>query len=335
MSEQAIYPGPAVALNPAAAQTADAAPALPSPAASKSKAGQLGSWTASVLLHTAVLLCIAVFAPTLSRYMPTGSLDGPRTIAPLALSYETVAPTLFQPSPPRLQPEDVELEILASLPLPALIQEEPEAETLQHAEPPAVESRSEAASPAASPAWSACDSIPTEFQWKRTSGGGSSGNRVAAGGGAGGPEGQGTGLLGAGSGAGSGNGSGLGGTGASGFGQGLGYGRGNGQGIGNGTGNGVGAAPRGPTREVRVTKELAPVYPESERQAGRTASVLLEIQIDAQGKPVAIDVLSKEAPEAFIRSAVAAAKSARFEPALEDGRPVPGQVRRNIVFRLK
>ena len=119
------------------------------------------------------------------------------------------------------------------------------------------------------------------------------------------------------------------------LGQGLGYGYGSGQGIGNGTGDGTGALPKGPTRAVRVVKELAPVYPEAQRQAGRTASVLLEILVDPNGKPVSIEVLTKAVPEDFIRAALSAAKSARYEPALEVGRPVSGYVRRRIEFRLK
>lgn len=97
------------------------------------------------------------------------------------------------------------------------------------------------------------------------------------------------------------------------------------------------AAPKasGPSRSARPKVAIQPSYPESERKAGHESCVMLEVLVDAQGKLTNVRVLSPTAPESFIASAVRAARSARYEPALEEGVPVAGQIVLKVDFRLR
>lgn len=96
-------------------------------------------------------------------------------------------------------------------------------------------------------------------------------------------------------------------------------------------------APRavGPTRAARVIRERPPVFPERQRRAERAAVVELELSVDARGQPALSRVLTPKVPEDFIQAAVSAALAARYEPALEEGRPVESYVLRTFEFRLR
>ncbi|MBI3828012.1 MAG: energy transducer TonB [Planctomycetes bacterium] len=156
--------------------------------------------------------------------------------------------------------------------------------------------------------------------------------------GGGGGGGNGTGLIGAGSNSGYGAGHGTGFGVGTGSGLGLGNGSGSGQGAGSGQGNGKGSntsAGPGLTRPTQLKGSLNPAYPEGERKGGRTATVLLEVFVDAKGRVQEIRVISGEDGNAFVSSAIAAARGARYGPALEDGNPVPGCLKLRINYRLE
>jgi len=156
---------------------------------------------------------------------------------------------------------------------------------------------------------------------------------------AGGGNAAGTGLGGGGTGAGVGGDSGY----SAGYGSGTGSGTGRGGGAGTGTGTGIGngsAAGRQPakgkSRSARPKASITPVYPESERKAGRSATVLLEILVDEKGRATEVRVIGGASePQAFVNSAVSAARNARYEPALEDGVLVPCYIKVNITYKLK
>ncbi len=75
----------------------------------------------------------------------------------------------------------------------------------------------------------------------------------------------------------------------------------------------------------RLRRAAQAVYPEAERLAGRSASVRLLLDVDAEGAVTRAEVVSPpDAP--FDASALAAAVQLEFEPAQLDGAPVPARL---------
>jgi TonB family protein len=89
----------------------------------------------------------------------------------------------------------------------------------------------------------------------------------------------------------------------------------------------------GPSRAARLVGGMSPRYPERQRLAGREATVVLVVQVDEAGRAVGARVIG-EANLDFARSAVEAVMAARYEPSMDDGRPVPSEVRVRIEFRI-
>ncbi len=79
-------------------------------------------------------------------------------------------------------------------------------------------------------------------------------------------------------------------------------------------------------------KEL-PVYPESMRSLGKTATVLLEILIDETGKVAKVTVVKSGGAD-FDRAAKEAFMRSSFTPAEVDGKPVPVLLRQPVTFQL-
>lgn len=93
--------------------------------------------------------------------------------------------------------------------------------------------------------------------------------------------------------------------------------------------------PGGPSRAARVVGDLDPRYPERQRSAGRSATVLLLVHIDESGKPADVELLSDDVHPDFARAAVSAARKAHYEPALAEGKPIPSQIRVRVQFQLQ
>ena len=95
-----------------------------------------------------------------------------------------------------------------------------------------------------------------------------------------------------------------------------------------------------PGHQPKLTKlpklvhfEEAP-YPDSEKEAGKTASVVLQIAIDDKGKVVDAAVIEKASP-AFDAAALEAVKKFLFEPAEIDNKPAPVKITYRYEFVLK
>lgn len=71
-----------------------------------------------------------------------------------------------------------------------------------------------------------------------------------------------------------------------------------------------------------------PEYPGRALRSGVEGSVSVLIEIDARGVPTDVRVVSRsgERSRELDRAVVSAARDWRFDPAIRDGRPVPGQV---------
>ncbi len=92
-----------------------------------------------------------------------------------------------------------------------------------------------------------------------------------------------------------------------------------------------------PTAPVIVAPKLVTFveakYPEAALRAGRQASVLLKLTVDAQGKVTAVELL-EPAGEGFDEAAVAAAQAFVFEPATRDGKPFAVKIPYRYDFKL-
>lgn len=81
-----------------------------------------------------------------------------------------------------------------------------------------------------------------------------------------------------------------------------------------------------------LASNSAPVYPPEARAAGRTGTVVLKVVVYADGTVGDIHVVEGEEP--FVRAAVQAVKSWRYEPARLKGQPVAVYREIRIPFKL-
>ena len=98
-----------------------------------------------------------------------------------------------------------------------------------------------------------------------------------------------------------------------------------------GPGRAEGAITRGATP---LTQPRFVYPPESERR-GEQGTVVLLLEVDAQGRVAEVTVLSSSGYRALDRAAIEAARRWRFRPALRGGLPVESTVRAPVTFRLQ
>lgn len=102
----------------------------------------------------------------------------------------------------------------------------------------------------------------------------------------------------------------------------------------------TGASGETPGRQGKLTKLPKLVefvdapYPESEKAAGKTASVVLQIAITDKGTVEDVAVITSAGP-AFDKAAQEAVAKFRFEPAEVDGKPAPVKITYRYDFVLK
>ncbi|HEY1585726.1 MAG TPA: TonB family protein, partial [Polyangia bacterium] len=96
---------------------------------------------------------------------------------------------------------------------------------------------------------------------------------------------------------------------------------------------GVEPAPR-VTKAPRLSHFVEAEYPADKKAAGVTASVLLSIEIGADGKVGNVGVVQSAGAD-FDAAAVAAAKQFVFEPAEVDGKPAPVKIDYRYAFAIK
>jgi protein TonB len=90
----------------------------------------------------------------------------------------------------------------------------------------------------------------------------------------------------------------------------------------------------GCSQGVRLRSKIDPAFPRRRLQAGEMAIVWLLVTVDGKGKVEGIEVLSDGIHQDFLRSAIAAIQEARFEPAMENGQPIPGRIKIKVDFRI-
>ena len=93
------------------------------------------------------------------------------------------------------------------------------------------------------------------------------------------------------------------------------------------------APPVPPLPPVPPTTPLPPpMYPAQALKQGIGGTVILQIDVGADGKPTHVVVDRANPPGVFDDAAVAAAKRWRFDPKLQDGHPVATRVQVPITF---
>ncbi len=80
---------------------------------------------------------------------------------------------------------------------------------------------------------------------------------------------------------------------------------------------------------------IVPVYPRNARRRGREGSVTIEAEIDRVGGVTFVAVAESSGHGDLDDAACKALSRAKFSPATEDGRSVPGRIRMTFDFRLK
>lgn len=94
------------------------------------------------------------------------------------------------------------------------------------------------------------------------------------------------------------------------------------------------AAKAGLDRPVQVDKMPPPSYPKSAIEQRQVGVVNLRVEVDAQGRPADVQVLSATNPGVFDAVSVAAARSWTYRPAMKNGKPVAAAVRIPITFAM-
>lgn len=91
------------------------------------------------------------------------------------------------------------------------------------------------------------------------------------------------------------------------------------------------ASPDTPPQRIA---ELSPPpqYPPSALRGGEQGTVVLDVQVDANGRPTDVSIASRSGSRALDRAALLAVKGWRFRPALINGQPVAGEVQIPIEF---
>ncbi|SNT80807.1 M56 family metallopeptidase [Stenotrophomonas sp. CC120222-04] len=100
-----------------------------------------------------------------------------------------------------------------------------------------------------------------------------------------------------------------------------------------------GSATGGPAgsvmdREIEVDKMPPPSYPKSAFEQRQVGVVNLRVEVDAQGHPTDVQVLSATNPGVFDAVSIAAARSWTYRPAVKHGQPVAGAVKIPITFAM-
>jgi TonB family protein len=81
--------------------------------------------------------------------------------------------------------------------------------------------------------------------------------------------------------------------------------------------------------EPKLRKHPRPKFPEAQRGKDRDCRVVVEMRVTADGRPTIPRLLESDGSSVFVYATLLAIQEWRFEPATEDGKPIP------FVFTLK
>ncbi|HEX7030362.1 MAG TPA: energy transducer TonB [Gammaproteobacteria bacterium] len=90
----------------------------------------------------------------------------------------------------------------------------------------------------------------------------------------------------------------------------------------------------GETRPVQPLSMQPPKYPRDAFRRRQEGFVVIEFTINAQGRTEDVTVVDAQPRGAFEREARRAVADWTFQPAMENGRPVPQRIRHTLEFKL-
>lgn len=93
--------------------------------------------------------------------------------------------------------------------------------------------------------------------------------------------------------------------------------------------------PVGETANMKVDRRVNPVYPSQSRRAGEEGKGVYRVLVDANGRPIEVDVLSSTGFPRLDDAAVEAIRKWVFQPAMQAGQPVQSWTRVQVQFRLE
>lgn len=96
------------------------------------------------------------------------------------------------------------------------------------------------------------------------------------------------------------------------------------------------ARPAAPVnREARALNQPAPEYPATAQRSGEEGTVIVRVDVDANGNPIDVELAQSSRSRDLDRAALRAVRGWTFEPAIRDGKPVASSVQVPVDFRLE
>ena len=90
-----------------------------------------------------------------------------------------------------------------------------------------------------------------------------------------------------------------------------------------------------PPRPLATPQNPPPTYPAMSRRNGEQGRVTLRVSVDTEGRVLGLEVVETSGHLALDEAARRAVRDWRFQPAMQDGRPVLASARVGITFRLE
>ena len=84
-----------------------------------------------------------------------------------------------------------------------------------------------------------------------------------------------------------------------------------------------------------LARPIRPSYPIGARRRGEEGTVILDVNVDADGRAERVTLVSSSGFPELDRAAVRAAEQARFKPATRDRQPFASAARLTLIFRLR
>lgn len=88
-------------------------------------------------------------------------------------------------------------------------------------------------------------------------------------------------------------------------------------------------------RDARALNQPAPEYPAAAQRSGQEGTVIVRVDVDANGSPVDVEIAQSSRSRDLDRAALRAVRGWTFEPAIRDGQPVASSVQVPVDFRLE
>jgi protein TonB len=92
---------------------------------------------------------------------------------------------------------------------------------------------------------------------------------------------------------------------------------------------------KGPSHPARVLRRYEPGYPETARRNKVEGRVMLDVQINSNGRVGSVRVFSSSGSRVLDSTAISAVKRWSFSPARKGGKPVSSQVRVPFRFSIR